>query len=521
MPAATKLSPPKNGVTVRMYRQGHGDCFLIAFARKESAKPYYVMIDCGFKPGSPQYLEHPNEIADVVEHLHAACGGHLDLVILTHEHQDHLNGLWKTKNPYFRDFEVEEAWFAWTEDPGNQLANELRKRHKDQLLGLLGARQKLAAVAGENNASLKRIDALLSFELGGAENLGLEAMRAAAENLEKSVNKQGMKLIKDKAAARKGCSFLSPGGKPRTLDGTGVRAFILGPPESAELIADEDPRDGEGFPRGHGLSFSAAADPNAATLRSPFGRHHYVPLKEAFTKLEDVSPDDPFNKAIAFFAGNYGNGVQSAPDPKETGKEAPDDAPWRRIDDEWLYSAETLALKLNTGINNTSLVVAFELPSSKKVLFFAADAQRGNWVSWKDIKFTGEGAEVTAKDLMARAVLYKTGHHGSHNATLAGTIKDKHPNLGWMGLGSAASEFTAMITAVNQWALKANDPPWVHPLPSIKKALYQKTQGRLFQTDEDAPTKPDDVSAAEWKRFTDRTVADNMYFDWHLLDTST
>ncbi len=46
-----------------------------------------------------------------------------------------------------------------------------------------------------------------------------------------------------------------------------------------------------------------------------------------------------------------------------------------------------MALKLNTGINNTSLVVAFELPKSKKVLFFAADAQRGNWISWKDVEF--------------------------------------------------------------------------------------------------------------------------------------
>ena len=521
MPAATKLTPPKDGVTVRMYRQGHGDCFLIAFARKESTKPYYVMIDCGFKPGSgsAKYLKHPNKIDAVVEHLRAACDGHLDLVILTHEHQDHLNGLWKAKDPYFGKFKIEEVWLAWTEDPGNALANELRKRHKDQLLGLLGARQRLAAVAGEDNAALKRIDALLSFELGGAENLGLEAMRAAAANPETSVNKQGMKLIKDKAAERKGCTYLSPGGKPQTLDGTGVRAFILGPPESADLIADEDPRDGEGFPRGHGLSFAAAADPDAATRRPPFGRHHYVSLREAFTKLDNVSPDDPLNKAVDFFTQHYGEGAKSVADPDETQKEAPLDAPWRRIDDEWLYSAETLALKLNTGINNTSLVVAFELPHSKKVLFFAADAQRGNWVSWKDVKFKGDNADVTAKDLMSRAVLYKTGHHGSHNATLSGTTKDKHPNLGWMGLGSAASEFTAMITAVNKWALEANDPPWVHPLPSIKKALYEKTQGRLFQTDQDSLKKPNDVSAADWKRFTDRTVVDDMYFDWQVLDT--
>ena len=38
MPAAERLAPPENGVTVRMYRQGHGDCFLIAFPREAGSK---------------------------------------------------------------------------------------------------------------------------------------------------------------------------------------------------------------------------------------------------------------------------------------------------------------------------------------------------------------------------------------------------------------------------------------------------------------------------------------------------
>ena len=56
-------------------------------------------------------------------------------------------------------------------------------------------------------------------------------MLAAAEDPEKSVNKQGMKLIKDKAAASKGCLFRSPGGEPLTLPGTAAFArYVLGPP---------------------------------------------------------------------------------------------------------------------------------------------------------------------------------------------------------------------------------------------------------------------------------------------------
>jgi hypothetical protein len=322
-----------------------------------------------------------------------------------------------------------------------------------------------------------------------------------------------MKLIKEKGAARKGCIFRYPGHGPLPLDGAGgIRAYILGPPESADLIADEDPHEGEGFPLGNPFSLAGAArrTPGERERDSPFRRHFYVPLKTAFTRKTQ--------RKTPFFVERYG--VGRFPEEDVDDRKVPSNASWRRIDDEWLYSAETLALKLNTGINNTSLVVAFELPRSRKVLFFAGDAQRGNWVSWKDVTFKDGTETVTAKELLARAVLYKVGHHGSHNATLAGAADDaEHPNLAWMGQGSAASEFTAMITAVTDWAMTKNDPPWVHPLPSIRDALKSKAQGRVFQTDENEPVKPTEgVSDGEWKKFTDRSVFETLYFDWTVLD---
>jgi hypothetical protein len=76
-----------------------------------------------------------------------------------------------------------------------------------------------------------------------------------------------------------------------------------------------------------------------------------------------------------------------------------------------------------------------------------------------------------------------------------------------------------MITAVNKWALTKNgDHPWVHPLPSIKAALLRKAQGRVFQTDENEPTKPTGVSAGEWKKFTDRARFEDIYFEWDVID---
>jgi glyoxylase-like metal-dependent hydrolase (beta-lactamase superfamily II) len=201
-----RLVPPPNSVTVRMYRQGHGDCFLLALPRDGGGDPVYVLIDCGFKPGSPGRLAHPNAITDVVDHLGDATGHHLDLAVITHEHQDHVNGIWKKTNPYFDGFRIDEAWMAWTEDPDDDLANELRERHRDQLLSLVAARRELALAVGEDDRSVHRIDSLLSLEFGGDENLTVNEMLAAAEDPTRSINKQGLKLIKDKASEHRSSS---------------------------------------------------------------------------------------------------------------------------------------------------------------------------------------------------------------------------------------------------------------------------------------------------------------------------
>jgi hypothetical protein len=151
------------------------------------------------------------------------------------------------------------------------------------------------------------------------------------------------------------------------------------------------------------------------------------------------------------------------------------------------------------------------------VLLFVGDAQRGNWRSWADVECADGDRAVTARDILRRTVLYKVGHHGSHNATLAGTADDQYPNLGWMALDEHAAEFTAMITAVNEWAI-SNRPPWHHPLPSIRTALLRKAQGRVFQTDIDQPTKPDDIPAGVWNRFVRSSSFNELYFDYTIMD---
>jgi hypothetical protein len=314
-----------------------------------------------------------------------------------------------------------------------------------------------------------------------------------------------MLLLKERA--QKGVRFLRPHERirkvPRT---TGIRVFVLGPPRDPGQLRSLDPQGEEEF-----HFASAAAYFGAAARAATDGRNAQVPFAPRYC----VSWDDA--STIPLFRAHYGREEDELlPTPPERELEVPANAPWRRIDRDWLYSADQLALDINDYTNNSSLVLAFELEPGGKVLLFAADAQRGNWRSWTRKTWTDGGVQVSARDLLSRTVLYKVGHHGSHNATLNGTAEADYANLAWMGDGDYSREFTAMITAVRKWA--ETQEGWDHPLKAIKDALLQKAAGRVFQTDTDARamTKPAQASPADWRRFRSRTVGDRLYFDYTI-----
>jgi hypothetical protein len=153
---------------------------------------------------------------------------------------------------------------------------------------------------------------------------------------------------------------------------------------------------------------------------------------------------------------------------------------YRRIDDMLEVEQSSLALKMDNNTNNTSLVLAFDLsPGGDEgpVLLFAADAQVGNWQSWENVKYsdkrTGEKKDVTTAQLLARAQLYKVGHHGSHNATLKakGLEMMTHPKL------------VALIPTVEDIALRQGRKGWQMPNPETYKGLIRQTNGRILRGD--------------------------------------
>jgi hypothetical protein len=491
------LIPPPGGAAVRMYRIGHGDCFLIAFDGESPEKPAYVLIDCGYKPGSPGKLKEPTKVKKIGAHIIATTGGFVDVGIVTHEHQDHVNGL---TSGNFPGLKVGKVWFAWTENPTDDIANQLRKKFKDRLLGMIDTRANLMGLGKADAVS--GLDWFLEFELGEKPDdfNGGQHLAAAGKDPARSANKIAMKFLRDCSTAKP--EYLYPHEKVLAVPGAkSARVFPLGPPRDIDKIDDLDPVGDETFGDDHALGIGGGGGAGLGK-GSPFSPRYVIPLNQVFADA----------RSGAFFGEFYGDEnvvVNEADD----GKEIPRNVGWRRMTADDAADAGALALAMNNATNNASLVLAFELSKGGKVLLFVGDAQAGNWRSWSDVQFDDDGAAVTAADLLGRTVLYKVGHHGSHNATLKGKAGSPKASLAIMAQGKHAAEFVAMITAVEAWAHQKPKPDWNHPLPAIKQALVKKAGGRVLQTDSSVPTKPTGDTAGNFQDFLNRVKETPLYFD--------
>ena len=246
------MNPPESGVKVRMYRQGQGDCFLLCF-NGDDGSPVYFLIDCGIFLGSERH-----EIQDIVDDIGESTGNQLDVVLITHEHMDHVNGFGSQTraNPpvvteHFENIEIEKLWLAWTEDPDDEVANELRDSFDDTLLGLLAAEEQLTA-AVDDAASQKvagRVRELLKFSIGDDIEGGRTDFMASA--IKGYTNKRAIQYIKEKAKADSPL-YLRPENKRgyHIPNANGVRVYALGPPKNEKLIARSlDPINDEGYSR--------------------------------------------------------------------------------------------------------------------------------------------------------------------------------------------------------------------------------------------------------------------------------
>ena len=131
-------------VIIRMYRAGTGDFFLFRFYKGENPVPSFkMMIDCGCIYGTPARM-----LPKVMD-LQKETNNEIDLLIVTHEHADHINGFDICKDELAK-INFKNVWFAWTESKTDAFANDLRKNHSKLKLGLKMATDKLNGLKSNN-----------------------------------------------------------------------------------------------------------------------------------------------------------------------------------------------------------------------------------------------------------------------------------------------------------------------------------------------------------------------------------
>jgi hypothetical protein len=425
--AATAERPA--AARIRIYRQGLGDCFLVTLPRQDGeANAFHIMIDCGVLLGTP---DAPALMTRVVEDIHRQTGGTVDLLVVTHEHWDHVSGFLQAAEALQR-ITFRAVWMGWTES-GDPQAKRLEAGRARALAALSLAQSHMRLFGA---AELEELSGLLEFFGAGGGRSTRDAMAAAR-----------------RLAPPGGPRYAEPGEKPTALPGTGARLYVLGPPRDEALLLRSDPsrRAPEtygfgvaGFPLGEVEECLGAAAPDG-----PFGPRFSIPMEVA--------------RGLPDFRAYWSDGPVGAGEGEA----------WRRIDSAWLDGATDLALRLDHDTNNTSLALAIELANGE-VLLFAADAQVGSWLSWQDLRWEVEGRAVTGPDLLARTVFYKVGHHGSHNATL----RDKGLEL-MTRLRVAAVTVDEAIAQQRRWGRI--------PFPGLLDRLEEQTGGRVLRTDRAPP----------------------------------
>ncbi len=503
-------------VYVRMYRalqpgaayQGMlGDCFLLRLVQGEQAS--HILIDCGLLLGSTDADARMRAIAaDIV----ATTGGVLDLLVVTHEHWDHISGFSQAQDVFLgtpdpatgaETLQIANLWMGWTEKDGDPQVERLRTRFDKAgfALNALAARLEHEGAAAASQA------------------VELQGFRGASSNGAKRL--QGREIMAAlKRKTRTPPQFLEPGTvlpTPAARPGApALRAYVLGPPRDERFLFKDKPsaKGQETYLAELKLSddilrFAEGAD-LAADPDTPFAPQ-YRGLKiaeiRAAVDAGAVLEGDEAWVALHYYgyAGPAGDATPTERDQLlgEAGKR-------RTVDADWLGAADPLALKLDSDTNNTSLALAFDLPDGTSMVF-AADAQVGNWLSWHEQSYRDEsGIAHTAEQILNRTRFYKVGHHGSHNATLDAK------GLAMMTRG----DLVAAIPTDDAFGKKQGSSGWQMPNPRVEVALLARTGGRILRNDRhyDAAARAADPALQKVDPgFFERLDEKDLYLEFRVL----
>jgi len=341
-------------VTVRMYNVGFGDAFLVTV--DVDGRPWRMLVDCGVH-SQGEVRSISDTVRAIIADLEAASAdgvAHVDVVVATHHHADHITGF---RLPEWEKVRVDEVWVPFVEDEKDPDAIALKRAQTqtaERLTGLIDRRT--AGVDG--GAWPKAVVEARWFAMNSLGNadatdrlVGRNGKRFAAPHKVRYLPK--LIEAKNHISAAKGAvtvHVLGPSRDPADLK-------LMDPPANAGwLRLDED-----GPPEGVDLADTPLFDARYA-VREMAGLPPELSDAKAHLRLDALTND----------AG--------------------------------LLAASSV---LERSVNNTSLFLVLEVSGIR--LVFPGDAQEGAWRHVLD--------DPVKAGLLRNAAFYKIGHHGSHNAT--------------------------------------------------------------------------------------------------------
>lgn len=445
--------PNENNINlaeVRMYKLGTGDCFIIKFFAGEEER-FKMMIDAGV------WQRKGAELKPYIEDLLEYVDNHVHLLVITHEHQDHVLAFERCKDLFTKKFKVDKIWMGWTENEDDPKVKEWKDKYGEKKKALAFAAHKLKETVEDKafeeeflgskfSKELFKFRQYFSETLSDFANLHSDTPLNANDKVYKGGLK-GMEIVKNQIA-NGNIEYRRPGEIIRgTFNSIGLKFYILGPPLLYEEVKEEEGEAGEAYEHNReleaGEAFAAAVTNGQENILSS----QTLPFDSKYILQEKANP------TVKKWYNN-------------------DKSSWRKIDHDWLYSASNLALRMNSLTNNLSLALAIEFENSGKIMLFPGDAEFGSWQSWHKIEWEEDacegGKKISTQDLLNQTVFYKVAHHLSHNGTARsiGLEMMTHPDL------------AAMATL--DYEIISNGWKSTMPNQAIIDDLLQKTSGRLM-----------------------------------------